>query len=117
MKGKSCSPSRSSSRKQETTFATLNRGKAKERPAVTIRPSTPTPTNQTAEELLQSPQAEEPPEGITREDFQWFLERTENIQTDAGTIPFETGLEWFDRSIRMAEKATNKAKCGGVISN
>ena len=92
MKGKPCSPSRSSSRKQGTTVATPNRGKAKKKPAVTIRPSTPTPTAQAVEEPLQSPLAAEPPEGITREDFQLFLDQTENIHKDAGTIPFETRL-------------------------
>ena len=40
---------------------------------------------------------------------------------NAGIIPFETRLEWFDRSMGVAEKATftkpgEQARCCGVIS-
>ena len=122
MKGKPRSPSRSSSRKRETTIATPNQGKAKKKPTISLLPSTSIPSSSKDEEPLLLPRAEEPPEGITRDDFQWFIKRTNQTRAAAGSIPFNTIPDWFDKSIGVAEKATyvkpgEQTKRGGVISN
>ena len=80
------------------------------------------PSQPSQEEPLLSPRTEEPPEGITKEDFLAFQKRMQSIRDAAGSIDFDPWPDWFDTSIGVVVKATyakpgETTKRGGVISN
>ena len=67
---------------------------------------TPVPTCLPKTDTLLLPHEEEPLDGITKEDFTAFQQRTKALQDTALSIPFEPWPEWFDTSIGVAGKAT-----------
>ena len=77
---------------------------------------TPVPTHPPKMDTLLSPRAEEPPDGITKEDFAAFQQRTKALQDTAPSILFDPGqsgliraLAWFSkRHMQNWEKRPNE---------